>query len=173
MTFDACVHPWDMPEDSLSSHPDHGTAPVSFVAPPLAAQPVAGPHVAVPAPLVTRRITHAAASSDESRQRRHEVRVRRVTGHQRDRGHLARRLSEQCRHALENGAAALAQEGAALSDVVRVVYMLRDADAFPACFPLLRDVFGDARPAVTLRLVDGFELPDMQIELELVARPAF
>ena len=57
-----------------------------------------------------------------------------------------------------------------MRDVVRVVYLLDDADAFPACFPLLRDAFGDARPAATLRLVGGFDTPDVKIELELVAR---
>ena len=59
-----------------------------------------------------------------------------------------------------------------MQDVVRVVYLVRDAEAFPACFPYLRDAFGEARPAATLRFVDGFEVDGMQIELELVARPA-
>ena len=101
---------------------------------------------------------------------RQEVRVRRVTGFDRRHGGFPRRLSEQCRHALMNGAHSLEAAGLSMSDVVRVVYLVHDADAFPACFPLLRDAFGDSRPALTLRLVDGFDTPDVKIELELIAR---
>ncbi len=96
--------------------------------------------------------------------------MRRVTGFDRHRNGFPHHLSEQCRQALMNGAQSLAAVGLSMSDVVRVVYLLHDADAFPACFPLLRDAFGDARPAVTLRLVGGFDIPQVKIELELVAR---
>ena len=101
---------------------------------------------------------------------RQEVRVRRVTGFDRHQGGFSRRLSEQCRQALMNGARSLEAAGLSMSDVVRVVYLVQDADAFPACFPLLRNAFGDARPAATLRLVSGFDAPDIKIELELFAR---
>ena len=104
------------------------------------------------------------------RGRMHEVRVRSVTGYDRGQGRLPRRLSEQFRHALRNGAESLASAGLSMQDVVRVTYLVHDVDAFPACFPLLRDAFGTARPAATLRLVEGFDIPGMQIELELVAR---
>jgi len=103
---------------------------------------------------------------------RQEVRVRRVTGFDRQEGGFPRRLSEQCRQALLNGAQSLESAGLSMTDVVRVIYLVHDADAFPACFPLLRDAFGSARPAVTLRLVDGFDSPDVKIELELIARGA-
>lgn len=101
---------------------------------------------------------------------RQEVRVRRVTGFDRRQGGFPRRLSEQCRQALMNGAQSLEAAGLSMSDVVRVIYLVHDADAFPACFPLLRDAFGDARPALTLRLVGGFDTPDVKIEIELIAR---
>lgn len=101
---------------------------------------------------------------------RQEVRVRRLTGFDREDGGFHHRLSEQCRQALMNGARTLATAGLSMNDVVQVVYLVHDADAFPACLPLLRDAFGDARPGSTLRLVGGFESPDVQIELELVAR---
>ncbi|MCQ8239439.1 Rid family hydrolase [Rhizosaccharibacter radicis] len=103
--------------------------------------------------------------------RENEVRIRRVTGFDRRRGGFPSRLSEQCRQALMNGSDSLAAAGLSMQDVVRVVYLVRDADAFPACFPLLRDAFGDARPAATLRLVCDFDVPDVKIELELIARP--
>lgn len=101
---------------------------------------------------------------------RQEVRVRRVTGFDRMRGGFPLRLAEQCRQALLNGAQSLEAAGLTMQDVVRVVYLVHDADAFPACFPLLRDAFGDARPAATMRLVGGFDSPDVKIELELIAR---
>ena len=101
---------------------------------------------------------------------RHEVRVCRVTGFDHRLGGFPDRLSEQCRQALMNGARSLGAAGLSMRDVVRVVYLLHDADGFPACFPLLRDAFGDARPAATLRLIGGFDIPDVKIELELIAR---
>ena len=104
--------------------------------------------------------------------RQPEVRLRRVTGFDPLRGRFSRHLSEQCRQALRNGAASLASAGLSMRDVVRVTYLMQDADGFPACFPLLRDAFGDARPAATLHLVGGFDVVDMQIELELLARCA-
>jgi enamine deaminase RidA (YjgF/YER057c/UK114 family) len=105
-----------------------------------------------------------------SRGRQPEVRVRAVTGFDRGQNQLPRRISEQCRQALRNGAESLASAGLSMQDVVRVTYLVHDTDAFPACFPLLRDAFGDARPGATLRLVTGFDAPGVQIELELVAR---
>ncbi len=114
----------------------------------------------------------AALSRTECRplNRRQEVHVRRVTGFDRHQGGFPRRLSEQCRQALMNGAQSLEAAGLSMNDVVRVVYLVQDADAFPACFPFLRNAFGDARPAATLRLVSGFDTPDIKIELELFAR---
>ncbi len=100
---------------------------------------------------------------------RQEVRVRRITGFDRNQGGFPRRLSEQCRQALANGARSLEAAGLSMRDVVRVIYLVHDADAFPACFPLLRDAFGDARPAATMRLVSGFDSPHVKIELELIA----
>ncbi|MBE7211310.1 MAG: hypothetical protein INR65_09855 [Gluconacetobacter diazotrophicus] len=97
------------------------------------------------------------------------IHLRGITGHD-DRERLADQLSGQCRQALLNASRSLGCAGLSMSDVIRVVYLLRNADAFPSCFPLLRDAFGEARPAATLRLVDGFDAPGIEIELELFAR---
>jgi enamine deaminase RidA (YjgF/YER057c/UK114 family) len=75
----------------------------------------------------------------------------------------------QCRQALANIAAALAEAGAGLGDVVRVHYYLLDATDFPSCFPLLRDAFGVARPAATMLVVAGLAAPEMRIEIEATA----
>ena len=102
--------------------------------------------------------------------RHREVRVPAVNGFDDRCGGFARRISEQCRQALRNGADVLARDGLCMADVVHVTYVVRDADTFPACFPLLRHAFGEARPAATLHLVGGFDRPEIQIELELLAR---
>ena len=120
------------------------------------------------------RVARASVTIErrQSRGRQPEIRLRRLTGFDPVRGRFSHHLSEQCRQALRNGAAFLASAGLSMQDVVRVTYLMQDADGFPACFPLLRDAFGDARPAATLHLVGSFDVLDMQIELELLARRA-
>lgn len=73
--------------------------------------------------------------------------------------------ADQC---LKNLAAALAQAGASLRDVVRVRYLLPDAADFPATWPALRAAFGEARPAATM-MVAGLADPRMRIEIEVDA----
>ena len=73
--------------------------------------------------------------------------------------------TEQC---LKNIEAALAQAGASLRDVVRVIYVLTDGQQFRDCWPVLRRYFGDVRPAATMisaQLLD----PRMRIEIEVTA----
>jgi enamine deaminase RidA (YjgF/YER057c/UK114 family) len=74
--------------------------------------------------------------------------------------------TEQC---LRNIEAALAQAGASLADVVRVRYMLPNADDFPPCWPTLRTYFGEVRPAATM-ICAGLADPRMRIEIEVTAR---
>jgi enamine deaminase RidA (YjgF/YER057c/UK114 family) len=82
---------------------------------------------------------------------------------------LAEGAEAQCRQTLRNIAAALAQAGATLDDVVRVRYILSDAGDFPACAPALREAFAMARPAATM-LTAGLIDPAMKIEIEVTAR---
>lgn len=74
----------------------------------------------------------------------------------------------QCDQALRNIAAALAEAGATMADVVRVHYYLPNADDFPACWPILRQWLGEVRPAATM-LVSGLADPRMKIEIEVTA----
>jgi enamine deaminase RidA (YjgF/YER057c/UK114 family) len=76
---------------------------------------------------------------------------------------------EQATQALANIAAALAEAGCSLADVVRVRYLLPDRDDFEPCWPLLRGCFGEARPAATM-MVCGLSDPRMRIEVEADAR---
>ncbi len=77
-------------------------------------------------------------------------------------------VAEQAAQCLRNIAAALAEAGASLDEVVRVTYVLPEAADFEACWPALREAFGRARPAammVTAGLLD----PRMKIEIEVTA----
>jgi enamine deaminase RidA (YjgF/YER057c/UK114 family) len=53
----------------------------------------------------------------------------------------------QAEQALRNIAAALAEAGASMNDVVRVRYILPDLADFEPCWPVLRRFFGEVRPA--------------------------
>jgi len=77
-------------------------------------------------------------------------------------------VEAQTRQCLENISEALRQAGASLSDVVRVHYILPNGDDFESCWPVLREYFGDVRPAATMisaKLLD----PRMRIEIEVTA----
>lgn len=76
---------------------------------------------------------------------------------------------EQAEQTLRNIAAALAEAGAGIEDVVRVRYLLPDVADFEACWPVLRRWFGDVRPAATMMQV-GLSDPRMRIEIEVTAR---
>ena len=74
----------------------------------------------------------------------------------------------QTRQALANIDAALVEAGSSVADVVRVHYYLPDAADFEACWPELRDYFGETRPAATMIEV-GLSDPRMRIEIEVTA----
>jgi enamine deaminase RidA (YjgF/YER057c/UK114 family) len=77
--------------------------------------------------------------------------------------------AEQARQAIRNVAAALAEAGAGLADVVRVRYYLVDAAAWEAVVPVLGEAFGAIRPAATA-LLCGLVDPRMKFEIEVTAR---
>ena len=81
---------------------------------------------------------------------------------------IAEDVTAQAEQCLRNIDAALAQAGAGLHDVVRVTYVLPDASDFPRCWPVLRQVFGDIRPAATM-ISAGLADPRMRIEIEVTA----
>ena len=77
-------------------------------------------------------------------------------------------IVEQVDQTLANIDDALVRAGSGAADVVRVRYLLPDADDFEACWPSLRRYFGDARPAATM-MVAGLQDPRMKIEIEVTA----
>lgn len=78
-------------------------------------------------------------------------------------------IEDQCRNTLANIAAALAQAGCGLDDVVRVRYILPDRREFPMLWPQLSAAFATARPAATM--IEARLMEDaMRIEIEVTAR---
>ncbi len=84
---------------------------------------------------------------------------------------IADDLAAQTRQVFANIAAALAQAGATLDDVVRVNYYLTERAFFKEVAPLFGEYFARARPAATAVVC---ELVDerMKIEIEVTARKA-
>jgi enamine deaminase RidA (YjgF/YER057c/UK114 family) len=81
---------------------------------------------------------------------------------------LADGVQAQAEQCLKNIESALQQAGSSLKDVVRVTYVLPDADEFRQCWPILRKYFGDIRPAammISAKLLDA----RMRIEIEVTA----
>lgn len=92
-----------------------------------------------------------------------------TTGYNYTKMQLADGVVAQCRQALVNIEAALEKAGASMRDVVRVTYYLPDRRDFQACWPVLKEYFGDVRPAATM-LEAGLLDPAMKIEIEVTAR---
>jgi len=75
----------------------------------------------------------------------------------------------QTRQTLKNVAAALAEAGSSLADVVRVRYYLTDAADWPTLAPVFGEFFGEVRPAATAIVCDLVD-PRMKIEIEVTAK---
>jgi enamine deaminase RidA (YjgF/YER057c/UK114 family) len=83
---------------------------------------------------------------------------------------IAEDIESQARQSLRNIGAALAEAGAGFEDVVRVRYVVPGGGAeFRKCFPILREVFGEIRPAAMM-MAAGLMDPRMLIEIEVTAR---
>ena len=77
-------------------------------------------------------------------------------------------LAEQTAQCFRNIAAALAQAGSSLDEVVRVNYVLPDGGQFEQCWPAMREAFAVARPAAMM-IEAGLASPEMKIEIEVTA----
>ena len=82
---------------------------------------------------------------------------------------LADDVVAQAEQAFRNIESALRQAGSSLADVVRVTYILPNAEEFQACWPVLRRYFGDTRPAATM-ISAGLVDKRLRIEIEVTAR---
>ena len=85
---------------------------------------------------------------------------------------LAPGVAAQAEQCMKNIAAALAEAGAGVDDVVRVRYILPRREDFKACWPVLAKYFGKARPAATM-VQAGLLEERILIEIEVTAlRPS-
>jgi enamine deaminase RidA (YjgF/YER057c/UK114 family) len=75
----------------------------------------------------------------------------------------------QCEQAMRNVEAALKEAGGALSDIVRVRYLLPRPEDFEPCWPVLKRYLGSVRPAATM-IQAGLSDPRMLFEIEVTAR---
>jgi enamine deaminase RidA (YjgF/YER057c/UK114 family) len=92
-----------------------------------------------------------------------------TTGYDYETMTLREGIVAQAEQALQNIESALGQAGAGLQDVVRVTYIVPQADEFQQCWPVLRTYFGEIRPAATM-ISAGLADPQMRIEIEVTAR---
>ena len=81
---------------------------------------------------------------------------------------ISENLVEQTRQCLENISQALHQAGAGMQDIVRVTYVLPNGADFEQCWPVLRQYFGEVRPAAMM-ISAGLADPRMKIEIEVTA----
>ena len=78
-------------------------------------------------------------------------------------------VEAQCENALNTIAAALAEAGASLDDVVRVHYILPDPEDWPKCWPITSRAFQTALPAATM-FSARLQNAEMKIEIEVTAK---
>ncbi len=76
--------------------------------------------------------------------------------------------ADQARNALATIARTLKEAGFAMSDVVRVTYVVTDAALRGEIAPALREALGPVRPAATM-IVAGLIEPAMKVEIEVTA----
>ena len=77
-------------------------------------------------------------------------------------------IEDQTKYAMNTIAAALAEAGFSLADVVRANYYITDAADVDRVFPIVGEYFGEIRPAATM-IVCGLNKPEMKIEIEVTA----
>jgi enamine deaminase RidA (YjgF/YER057c/UK114 family) len=78
-------------------------------------------------------------------------------------------IEAQTRNCLKTIAAALAEGGFAMEDVVRARYYITDRAYVDVVFPILGEAFGEIRPAATM-IVCQLNKPEMKIEIEVTAK---
>jgi len=74
--------------------------------------------------------------------------------------------TEQC---MKNIESALKQAGSKMQDIVRVLYIVPEAEDFKLTWPVLRKYFGDIRPAATM-ISAGLADKKMKIEIQVTAK---
>jgi enamine deaminase RidA (YjgF/YER057c/UK114 family) len=84
---------------------------------------------------------------------------------------IAEGVVEQAEQCFRNLAAALAEAGCTLDDVVRSFVIVPRREDWPPCWPVMQRHFGRARPTSTL-IHAALATDAMRIEIEVTARRA-
>lgn len=82
---------------------------------------------------------------------------------------ISQDVAEQAEQCLLNIEQALVEAGSTLKSVVRVTYILPNKHDFEACWPVLKQYFGDVKPAATM-FEAGLLDDNMKIEIQVTAR---
>ena len=82
---------------------------------------------------------------------------------------IAEGVVEQAEQCFRNIAAALAEAGCSLDDVVRALFILPRREDWEPCWPVVRRHLGRARPASTM-IQAGLQNDAMRIEVEVTAK---
>jgi len=91
-----------------------------------------------------------------------------TTGYHYDTMEISPEVAEQAKQCLKNIEKALKEADSSLRDVVRVTYILPNAADFQACWPVLKNHFGNVKPAATM-ISAGLAKQEMKIEIEVTA----
>ncbi|KAK4647234.1 uncharacterized protein QC761_123600 [Podospora bellae-mahoneyi] len=91
------------------------------------------------------------------------------TGYDYKTGLISPNVVDQAEQTFQNIAAALAEAGAGMQDVVRVRYILPDRKEFESTWPVLQKWLGNVRPAATM-IQAGLMEEVMKIEVEVTAK---
>ena len=91
-----------------------------------------------------------------------------TTGYDYETMTISETIEEQTAQCFKNIMAALAKADAEITDVVRVLYIVPNAEEFKLCWPILRKYFGESRPAATM-ISAGLADTRMKIEIEVTA----
>ena len=91
-----------------------------------------------------------------------------TTGYDYETMEISSDVAAQAEQCLKNIEKALKEADSSLIDVVRVTYILPNADDFQACWPTLKNYFGDIKPAATM-ISAGLAEQEMKIEIEVTA----
>jgi enamine deaminase RidA (YjgF/YER057c/UK114 family) len=78
-------------------------------------------------------------------------------------------IVEQTEQCLKNIQQALIQAESSMEDIVRVMYIIPDAQSFELCWATLKKWFGEIRPAATM-ISSGLADPRMKIEIQVTAK---
>lgn len=92
-----------------------------------------------------------------------------TTGFDYEKMTISEDVVEQTEQCFRNIEAALKKANAELKDIVRVMYILPNANDFPKCWPILNKYLGEIRPAATM-ISAGLADSRMKIEIEVTAK---